>query len=229
MNQWRCNDTKVWAAAFLSGQMTREEDRRLGGHLRTCESCRKAVAQIHAPHRYVESLSQSATPATRLSADRLALLLDVDSGARNVPRGPAPAVQSAMRAGWSMATAAAVVLCTAIVGGNVGELPGEMTTTATVAETTSGDGADYSPVHDYPTSFGMVYPARFAENGGYVAGSTTDTVPIDFGSINVEDWKLYDPAYGMGRSVVDFEFRAAIELPRYYGVDGPHPDRSADA
>lgn len=223
---WTCNDIRQRSAAYFANELPPAESSRVEHHLATCAKCRLELSEAYSGFRVASAAFNAPDPVAGLNAARLGTIY---AAAVNGPNMPVEAAgRKELRRSWFAAAAAVVVLAAAWMGQPIHEAPAPVPVQIAVAEPEKASSPEPGavvaavPHSDYPPSYGLIYPQDYRAAGGYTPDDKHATVLIDYDSIYDHSVFIYDPAYGMGRTVISDSARmSAVSVPSDYGLDGP--------
>lgn len=221
---WTCNEIRQRSAAYFANELTAADNQRLEQHLAGCGKCRLELSEAYSGYRLASAAFNAPDADRGLNAARLGVIYAAASGGAAV--STTTARSNPARHGWFAAAAGAVIAAASWLGQPVHEAPAEYVAAALPAEPGTSEAAApevaEAPHVDYPPSYGLIYPADYRAAGGFTPDSQYATVMIDYDSVSDPSLFIYDPAYGLGRTVItEGPIAVAAPVPVEYGLGGP--------
>jgi hypothetical protein len=209
--------------AYFANGLTDPENQQLEQHLANCPKCRLALSEAYSGFRLASAAFNAPDADRGLNAARLGVIYAA-AARGTVP--VAPEQRSAPGRAWFAAAACAVIAAAAWLG-QIEFDPASAELSTQVAAAAPAPEPDHAPPPfqyvDYPASLGIIYPANYRAAGGYTPDNRYATVMIDYYSVWDQSLFIYDPAYGLGRTVItDGSRSTAHPVTVEYGLGGPN-------
>lgn len=209
-----CNEIRQRSVAYFASELTDTENQQVEQHLAACGQCRRQFSEAYSGFRLAEAAFNAPDADRGLNAARLGAIYAVAAGG-TAPRLPAGRADTVRRA-WFAAAACAVVAAAAWVSQPMSGLSA-IDAPQVAAAADSVPAPPSAPailarqaVHAYPPSYGLIYPTNYRAAGGYTPDDQYATVMIDYDSVPDHSLFVYDPAYGMGRTVITDASRVKV-------------------
>lgn len=217
---WTCSDIQQRSAAYFANGLAPQESQQLEVHLSQCAACRLDLSEAYSAFRLASAAFNAPDAVGGLNAARLGAIYAAGSGTV-ASTSAQPARAELHRSGFA-AAAGLVVALAAWMEQPATDRAQDVPLRIASIVVPAAPSATRPSGHGYPASFGLIYPADFRASGGYTPDSTDVTVLIDYDSIKDQSLFIYDPAYGMGRTVISGGSRTLeASVMSYYGLDGP--------
>lgn len=223
-----CNEVRQQSAAYFANDLSPLESQRLEQHLADCARCRLELSEAYSGYRLATAAFHAPDAVGGLNAARLGAIYA--AAANGSGTMPVTRPRHELRKSWFAAAAMAVIASAAWMGQPLHEAPSiaeaPVHAAAAPAATEVVESFDLPDsgitVASYPASYGLIYPMDYRAAGGFTMDSVHATVNIDYDSLYDHSLFIYDPAYGMGRTVVsDGAHLTQDNVPADYGLDGP--------
>lgn len=223
---WTCNEIRQRSTAYFANELSGSENQQLEQHLTGCSKCRLELSEAYSGYRVASAAFKAPDAERGLNAARLGAVYAAAAGG---PTAVSAAVsQNDGRRNWFAVAACLVIAAAAWLGAPVHEVRVDVPVIAVANEaaapaaTPAQTPPAASPVADYPASYGLIYPVDYRAAGGYTPDNQYATVMIDYDSVWDQSIFIYDPAYGMGRTVVSDGSRVMPNpVMVEYGLGGP--------
>lgn len=215
--------------AYFANILTDSENQQIEQHLANCPKCRLDLSEAYSGYRLASAAFNAPDADRGLSAARLGVIYAAAARGTAVP---AAAEQRPATGRAAFAAAACAVIAAAAWLGQV-EFDADPAASP-VVRTAAASEPEPAPVPapgpatfqhvEYPASFGLIYPANYRAAGGYTPDDRYATVMIDYYSVWDQSLFIYDPAYGLGRTVITDGSRSNAPNPMAeygYGLGGP--------